>query len=114
MGETRVVNNERLRITITRETASVLVAFVGDLDVYAAADARSHLDEAIDRAVSHSINRVVIDAAGLRFCDSTGLATIMKARDAADARGVLVTLRNPTASIEELVHLTGLDALLEG
>jgi hypothetical protein len=60
-----VVDNERLRITITRETASVVVAFVGDLDVYAA------------------------------------------------ARGVPMTVRNVTASVEALVHLTGLDALLE-
>src|SRR6185295_15357079 len=68
-----------LRITITREEDTIVVALVGDLDVYVAADARQHLDEAIDRAVAHGVSRLTVDASALGFCDSTGLSIILRA-----------------------------------
>jgi anti-sigma B factor antagonist len=107
-----MVNSERLRISITRDAGAIVVAFVGDLDVFVAGDARSHLDEAMSRAVAHSVERVVIDASGLGFCDSTGLSVLVRAHDDAEGRGLNLVLRDLSEPLRELLRLTGLDALL--
>ena len=101
-----------LRTTITRDDDTIVVALVGDLDVYVANDARVHLDEAIDRAVSHSVPRVFVDATGLTFCDSTGLAVLVQAQTAAERRGVQLSVGNPSEPLLDLLHLTGLTALI--
>ena len=108
-----MVSSERLRINITRDAAAIVVAFVGDLDVFVAGDARSHLDEAMSRAAAHSVEQVVIDASGLGFCDSTGLSVLVRAHDDAKGRGLHLVLRNLSEPLRELLRLTGLDALLD-
>jgi anti-anti-sigma factor len=108
-----VVSSERLRVNITRDAGAIIVAFVGDLDVFVAGDARSHLDEAMSRAVAHSVEQVVIDASRLSFCDSTGLSVLVRAHDDANGRGLHLVLRNLSEPLRELLRLTGLDALLD-
>ena len=102
-----------LRITITREEDAIVVALVGDDDVYVAADARHYLDEAIDRAVAHGVSRLAVDASALGFCDSTGLSIILRAGEAASARGVTLSLRRLSEPVLSLLKLTGLDSLAE-
>jgi anti-anti-sigma factor len=102
-----------LRITMTRDADTVVVALVGDLDVYVAGDARKYLDEAVDRAVAHSVTRLVLDATGLGFCDSTGLSVVVQAQSMAEHRGVKLLIRNLSEPLRELLRLTGLDALVE-
>src|SRR5260221_381668 len=101
-----------LRITITRDDDTIVVALVGDLDVYVASDARVHVDEAIERAVAHSVPRVFLDATGLTFCDSTGLAVLVQAQTAAERRGLELSVGNPSAPLLDLLRLTGLTALI--
>lgn len=105
------MDGETLRITITRDGDTVVAALVGDLDVYVANVARTHLDEAVERAVAHALHRVVVDATGLRFCDSTGLAIIVAAQGLADRRGVRLTVRNGSESVRQLLGMTGLAGL---
>jgi anti-anti-sigma factor len=102
-----------LRLTITRDADTVVVALVGDLDVYVAADARKYLEEAVDRAVAHSVSRLVLDATGLGFCDSTGLAIVVQAQGTAERRGVKLLIRNLSDPLRQLLRITGLDALVE-
>jgi anti-sigma B factor antagonist len=102
-----------LRITITREEDTIVVALVGDLDVYVAADARHYLDEAIDRAVAHDVSRLSVDASALGFCDSTGLSIILRAGEAAAERGVNLSLRRLSAPVLALLKMTGLESLAE-
>lgn len=102
-----------MRISITRDAGAIVVSFVGDLDVFVAGDTRSHLDEAMARAVAHSVERVVIDASGLGFCDSTGLAVLVRAHDDAEQRGLSLVLRDLSKPLRELLRRTGLDAVLD-
>jgi anti-sigma B factor antagonist len=81
--------------------------------VYVAGDARAHIDEAIERAVAHNVRRVVLDASRIAFCDSTGLSALVRASDAAAARGITFSMRALTPAMLALLHLTGLDALVE-
>jgi anti-sigma B factor antagonist len=103
----------RLRVTITREPERVVAELDGELDLNCASDARAQIDEAIERAVAHDITRLVIDASGLRFCDSTGLSVLLSASDTASARGIKFSVRELSAPMRELLRITGLDALVE-
>ena len=108
-----MVSGEQLRISITRNADAMVVAFVGDLDVFVAGEARAHLDEAMSRAAAHSVGRVVIDASGLGFCDSTGLSVLVRAHDDAEQRGLNLVLRDLSDPLRELLRLTGLDGVLD-
>ena len=106
-----MVDSDKLRISITRNAGAIVVTFVGDLDVFVADEARTHLDEAINRAVAHSVARVLIDARRLAFCDSTGLAVFVKAHHSARQRGVHLAMQHVSEPFRELLRLTGLEPL---
>jgi anti-sigma B factor antagonist len=96
-----------------RADDAIVVGLEGDLDVNVSTLARSHLSDAIDRAVAHRIHRVVLDASGVAFCDSTGLSILLGASEEADRRGVALTLRKLSEPMRELLVLTGIDQLLD-
>jgi len=104
-----MVDSDKLRVSITRDAGAIVVTFVGDLDVFVADEARTHLDEAINRAVAHSVAQVLIDARRLGFCDSTGLSVFVKAHDSAEQRGVHLTMQHVSEPFRELLRLTGLN-----
>ncbi len=108
-----MVGSDRLRINITRDAGAIVVAFVGDLDVFVTDEARAHLDEAIHRAVAHSVERVLIDASRLGFCDSTGLSVFVKAHESAKPRGVHLALQDVSMPLRELLRVAGLEPLVE-
>jgi anti-anti-sigma factor len=101
-----------LRFNIARDPTAIVVTLFGDLDVFAAVDARAHLDEAINRGVAHSVAVVIVDTAGLGFCDSTGLSVLVRAHDDAQRRGVRLGLRNLAPPLRNLLEITGLCQLL--
>jgi anti-sigma B factor antagonist len=105
---------QRLRITTTREAHRVIVFLDGELDVNGATVARAQIDEAIERAVAHGVDHVVVDAGQLSFCDSTGLSALVRASDAASVRGIALSVRELSPPMRELLRITGLDALLDG
>jgi anti-sigma B factor antagonist len=109
-----VHRQERLRINITRDGQTIVVGFIGDLDVYAASDARAVLDDALDRAVAHAVARITIDASRLGFCDSTGLSVFVHAHENARRRGVQLTLIHLSETLTELLALTDLQTLIGG
>jgi anti-anti-sigma factor len=108
-----VASDGALRITLTRDDDAIIVGLEGDLDVNVAPLARSHLSDAIDRAVAHEIHRVVLDASAVAFCDSTGLSILLGASEEASQRGVALTLREVSEPVRELLALTGVDQLLD-
>jgi anti-anti-sigma factor len=108
-----MVGGDRLRINISREAGAIVVTFVGDLDVFVADEARSHLDEAINRAVAHSVQRVSIDASRLGFCDSTGLSVFVNAYDSAEQRGVRLALQDVSKPLRDVLRISGLEPLVE-
>jgi anti-sigma B factor antagonist len=105
--------HSRLRASLARDDGVMVVALDGDLDVNTVAGARARMDEAISRASSHEITRVVVDASALGFCDSTGLSVLVRAADAANAAGLQFALRALSPPMLELLRITGLDELVE-
>jgi anti-anti-sigma factor len=52
---------------------------------------------------------VFVDLGSVTFMDSTGLAALIVAREAADARGIRLRLRDVPPRVLKLFTLTGLD-----
>jgi anti-anti-sigma factor len=91
-------------------SGSTLVTLNGELDMATAPE----VAELLLRTVAES--DVVIEASGLRFMDSHGIAAVWRAHlDAADANGVghKVVVRNPSPQVRRLLEITGLTVLIE-
>lgn len=86
------------------------IALKGDLDPATA----PLLEEAVAAAVADAtVERVVLDLAGLGFLDSSGLRVFVTTREQLAARGAGLTLRHPSSNIRRLLDLTGLDEVIE-
>ncbi|MEU9076072.1 STAS domain-containing protein [Kitasatospora sp. NPDC048538] len=98
----------RLRITTsgTPETALVL-----HLDGQVDQGEHVLLDAGLARAVKERPPRLVIDLAGLTFCDSTGLNALLRTRLEALATGVELVLASPPPQVKRLLELTGTDGV---
>jgi anti-anti-sigma factor len=108
-----VDHTETLRVDVTDDEGSIFVVLVGDLDASVAGLARARIDDAFEGADARSVDRVIVDASGLAFCDSTGLSILVRAREDADRRGIELSVRSLSEPMRELLRLTGLDSLLE-
>ncbi len=56
---------------------------------------------------------IVIDLTEVTFCDSTGLAALLAARDHVAAGAGRLVLRNPPAVVRRLFVITGLEDVFE-
>ncbi|MEV7188078.1 STAS domain-containing protein [Kitasatospora sp. NPDC093102] len=98
-----------LRVAVGDQGPVRIVTVVGELDRDTADELRStlaHLPSADD------IERVVVDLAGLRFCDSTGLNVLLRARLDAQAAGLRLEPAGPGPSVARLFAITGADGVL--
>jgi anti-anti-sigma factor len=67
--------------------------------------------EILERAAGDLVDRggrVVLDLSELTFCDSTGLAGLVRLHKRAEAAGGELVLRAPVARVHHLLSLTGL------
>jgi anti-anti-sigma factor len=74
-------------------------------------DTADLLREALERAVSGGSGRVLVDCGGLQFCDSTGLNTLLRARQTAEEAGVELELADLRGAIARLFEITGADGV---
>ena len=74
-------------------------------------DTADLLRDALDQAIIGSAGRVLVDCGSLRFCDSTGLNTLLRARQAAETSGVALDLADLRGAIARLFEITGADGV---
>ncbi|MFJ9448234.1 STAS domain-containing protein [Kitasatospora sp. NPDC101235] len=86
-------------------------AVVVRLDGDVGQDQRRRLEAALGRAVALRPPRLVVDLAGLGFCDSSCVNALLGARLAAQAAAVELLLAAPTAQARRLLEITGTDGL---
>ena len=108
-------------IGIDRRPGAVVVAPVGDLDVYSAGPLRAALDELI---AEDTRDAVVIDLAGSDFLDSSALGVLvgtMKQLEEADRRLAIASTKPHLVKILRITRLTdvipvgdSVDAVLAG
>ncbi|MFB7908353.1 STAS domain-containing protein [Kitasatospora sp. NPDC056076] len=95
-----------LRITTTTDSGTARIVHLhGEVDQ----DQRQRLERALRRALDDRPPRLVVDLAGLSFCDSTGLNALLKTRLAANAAGLPFVLAAPCPQTRRLLEITGTD-----
>jgi anti-sigma B factor antagonist len=90
---------EPLQITPSDEPGTLRL--VGELDISTAGTAWN----AFHLALSDG-RPLTIDMSGLRFMDSSGLRVLLKAAEAAAAKGTNVVLLRPSVQVQKLLKLT--------
>ncbi|MEV4456932.1 STAS domain-containing protein [Microbispora sp. NPDC049633] len=71
------MTTQQLEITVSDHQPAVVVALRGELDIASGDTFR----RAIGNLVRQGRVKIVVDASGLRFCDSSGLEALLDARD---------------------------------
>jgi anti-anti-sigma factor len=102
------VDRPELAISVERAPAEAVVTVVGELDMLTA----PRLAAAVNELLADPPARVALDLAGVTFCDSQGLGTlVVLSRKATSARSVLV-LTNVKDFLLRVLDITGLRSAL--
>ncbi|WP_405010205.1 STAS domain-containing protein [Kitasatospora sp. NBC_01539] len=96
-----------LTVTVQRTALGWTLGPVGELDH----DTAGPFADALDAALRTPRAVVVVDCAGLGFCDSTGLNLLLRARTTAVADGSEIVIARPTPMIERMLAITGTGAV---
>ncbi|MFJ3922588.1 STAS domain-containing protein [Streptomyces sp. NPDC090022] len=99
----------RFSVEATAVDGGTVLALAGELDHDTAAPLREALAAALDGAGEG--NRLVVDCARLRFCDSTGLNVLLRARLRAEEAGSRVELSGLRQPVARMFHLTGAEGV---
>ncbi|MFH9347678.1 STAS domain-containing protein [Kitasatospora sp. NPDC017646] len=80
-----------------------VIALYGELDL----DSITELNDVLLPALAQPATVVVIDCAGLEFCDSTGLNALLRAQARAADDGSRIELARPRPLVLRMLELTG-------
>ena len=94
---------EPLKVRLSIVDGEAIVVVVGELDVFSAADLR----EALRKAATSHVDRVVVDAAGVSFIDVLGLNVLVGMATECRDRGMDFALRNPSDEVLRIQELIG-------
>ncbi|MEU1283368.1 STAS domain-containing protein [Kitasatospora sp. NPDC005856] len=98
-----------LRVTVGDRGLLRIVTVSGELDH----DSADELRGALARPPSaDGIERIVVDLTGLRFCDSTGLNVLLRARLDTQAAGLRLELAGAGPPVARLFAIAGADNVL--
>jgi anti-anti-sigma factor len=92
-----------LRISVSRGDAETVVSVNGDLDVSTA----TRLADTVNEELREPPSRIVLDLAGLTFCDSLGLGTLVVLSRTARVQQTYLLLRNPSPFFTRMLEVTG-------
>lgn len=94
-----------LKITLRDAPTGPVLNVVGDLD-YATAD---ELRDRVTGLALRPHQRLIVDLAGLDFCDSSGLTALLVARNHAHAARADIVLTAVPANTLRILRIVGLD-----
>jgi anti-anti-sigma factor len=97
----------RLHTSRAGDTATVSVA--GEIDLHTVAGLEA---EAV-RAIEQTPARLILDLAEVTFCDSQGLAALVRVDRLARTRGGHLTIVNATRIVARVMQITGLNTALD-
>ncbi|MEU6971092.1 STAS domain-containing protein [Kitasatospora aureofaciens] len=89
------------------DTRAAVCTLAGDLDIETLDPARS----ALDGLVEQHPPLLVVDLAGVDFCDSSGLNLLLQTRMAAVSADVEFRLAAPSVTVQRLLELTCADTV---
>jgi anti-sigma B factor antagonist len=98
-----------LEIDSTDDNGVTRITVEGEIDLYTSPELRS----AIVKAVPAATSKVAVVLAGVRYMDSSGVATLVEGlRDARD-HGREFTLISPSEAVMKVLRLAKLDTIFE-
>lgn len=97
-----------LTVHIQQHGEVAVVSVVGELDLVTAPRLQEHITDLLDRGRS----RLVFDLTQVSFCDSTGLATFIRAKNSCDEAGGCVRLAAPQRDVLRILEVCGLVEVL--
>jgi anti-sigma B factor antagonist len=97
-----------LTVTARAVDGGHVLTVVGELDVATAPDFRA----AYQKLALAEGDRLVLDLSGLTFCDSSGIATLINARNLAVANGAVFAVVAAPASIVRTFDRIGLGGFI--
>jgi anti-sigma B factor antagonist len=103
-GTVRVADMLTLSCRIS-QTGQATVIFAGELDTASADQAYAYVRDAID-AIG---GQVLLDVAGLRFCDASGLGALARMSRHAGQAGSSLHLVAPPPRLMKIIRITGLE-----
>jgi anti-anti-sigma factor len=108
LRSTNASERPELAIDISRDDGVVLVRVGGELDLASVPQLRSTLADLVTRGEV----RIVVDLAGVTFCDSTALGVFVGAHRRTTAAGGRIEFHEPPATLRNLLVVSGLDQIL--
>ena len=96
-------------IDVTTQDDALVARLTGELDLTSRAAVVEALVPAVSAAAS---SRLVVDMAGVSFCDSSGLGALLDVRRAAADAGVDMVLRGVNRQVARLLDLADADGWL--
>ena len=97
-----------LRVSSRSQGDYVVLALVGEIDLYTAPRLQSELTSALSDGKP---TQIVVDMSGVEFCDSTGMNVLLAAHRAATERGGQLALAAPRPSVRKILEVTGLQSV---
>ncbi len=98
-----------LTVEESRTDSDAVLLLTGEIDMATAGDLRA----AADRSLREPPDRMVLDFAGVTFCDSQGLSTLISLNRQVTAAGSQLVLMNIGDFMGRLLEITGLRAMFE-
>ena len=89
-------------------TAPPVIIVVGEFDMSGTEQFWAHVSEAVEAGPVS----LTIEARGLTFVDSSGLAATPRAREAVTEAGVAFRVSEPSPPLRRIVEISGLESLL--
>jgi anti-anti-sigma factor len=99
-----------LRLEAKYDGPEVTITVEGDLDVSSAGELLACVSDALERLTRD--RSITIDARGLSYTDSSGLAALLRARAAADELAVAFRISEPSPQLRRLAQTSGVENLL--
>jgi len=98
---------EQLQLLYQRTAdGQAMVNICGELDIATAERAHAYLRAVID---SDKKGKVILNLAGLTFCDAAGLGVLAKVASHARRTGRSVRLTSPRPALVRIMRITGMD-----
>lgn len=96
-------------VTVEAGPGTVRLHLVGDLDYETSDELARHADQCL--ALHPDLQDLRLDCTGLRFCDSTGISTLLMIHRKATARNVRLHLDSSPPFLERVLNTTGIRQL---
>jgi anti-sigma B factor antagonist len=102
------VERPELSIAVQRGSDEVIFRLAGEIDVLTVTD----LSTMVNETLADPPTRIVLDMAGVTFCDSQGLGTLVVLSRKAQYAGSVLALHNVGDFLMRVLDITGLRSAL--